>query len=348
MKLSKLEYILPNKNIAHSPTDPRDHAKLLLLNKMSGEIKHKHFYDLPQILTSNDVLVFNNTKVFPARLFAGKIEILLLRELENNTWTAMHRGKVTIGEILDFNNIHAKIISKKDYEITLQFVESRENILIFIQNYGKMPLPPYIKSPLSEPEIRNEYQTVYALKNGSVASPTAGLHFTKQLIQSIKDSSVQIEYVTLHVGAGTFLPIKEQDLTKHLMHSEYFEIDDQTIERLNTAKKEKKRIIAVGTTTTRVLESITTRKGLLSLHERSGNTNIFIYPPYKFKFIDSLITNFHLPHSTLLALVSAFVSEPNTQFPFRSFKESIIGHAYQEAIERNYRFYSFGDGMLIG
>lgn len=354
MKLSDLEYNLAKELIANTPIIPRDHAKLLVLNKKNGKIEHRHFFDLVNILTSNDVLVFNETKVFPARLFAEKIEILLLREEANNMWTAMHRGKVKVSETLKFEGISAKVISKKDYEITIKFLSSRNEVLEFIEKMGNTPIPPYISSKLDEKALRQEYQTVYAKNNGSVAAPTAGLHFTKELIESLKRCGVQIEYLTLHVGAGTFLPIKENDITKHNMHSEYFVLDNETAKRLNEAKNMGKRIISVGTTTTRVLETcadaktsqLTATSGSTDLII-SGETNLFIYPPYKFKFVDSLITNFHLPHSTLLALVSAFVTKPNTKESFVNFTESLIGQAYSEAINSNYRFYSFGDGMII-
>jgi len=348
MNIKQLEYTLPEQCIAHAPTEPRDHAKLVLLNKRTGEIEHKHFYDLPTILTSQDVLVFNNTKVFPARLYAGKIEILLLREVKQNIWTAMHRGKLRVGDTLDFSEIHAKVTDKKEYEITLQFIEPKEIVLAYIEEKGQIPLPPYIHTSLSETEARDKYQTVYAKDTGSVAAPTAGLHFTKELIQSIKDSGIQIEQVTLHVGAGTFLPIKAENLEKHHMHSEYYSLEASTVKRLNEAKKNNKRIVAVGTTTTRVLESIALSDGTLSEKMLSGSTDIFIYPSYKFKFVDSLITNFHLPHSTLLALVSAFVSKPNTENDFTNFSESIVGNAYINAQNNEYKFYSFGDGMMIG
>ncbi len=348
MNLNQLEYILPQTCIAHEPTEPRNHAKLLSLNKNTGEISHKHFYDLPNILTPNDVLVFNNTKVFPARIFAGKTEILLLNELKNNIWTAMHRGKVKLEQILDFGHIHGKILNKKDYEIEIEFLEPREIVLAFLESDGQMPLPPYIHSNLTEHEVRQKYQTVYAKTNGSVAAPTAGLHFTNNLIQKLTEVGVQVEYVTLHVGAGTFLPIKHTNIEEHHMHSEYYSVEPETLARLNMTKSEGKRIISVGTTTTRVLETLANESGVLSANKLRGSTDIFIFPPYKFKFVDSLITNFHLPHSTLLALVSALVSSPNTQNKFSNFEDCIVGKAYAEAIKNNYKFYSFGDGMMIG
>lgn len=347
MNLNQLEYSLPEERIAHSPTEPRDNAKLLQLNKDTGQILHSHFFDLDTILSTNDVLVFNNTKVFPARLFAGKIEILLLQEKHPNIWTALHRGKVKIGQILNFGKIQATVIKKEEYEITIQFIEPREVVLSYIESDGKMPLPPYIHPSMTETDIRDKYQTVYATENGSVAAPTAGLHFTHELIQKLKVNGVQIEYVTLHVGAGTFLPIKHDEIEKHPMHSEYFSVEPETIARLNEAKLAGKRIISVGTTTTRVLETLSNENGVLRSTHLTSETDIFIFPPYKFKFVDSLITNFHLPHSTLLALVLAFVSTPNTGNTFTNFKESVIGKAYDEAIQNKYSFYSFGDGMII-
>ena len=216
-----------------------------------------------------------------------------------------------------------------------------------LQKSGHTPIPPYIKSSEKELNLRKEYQTVYADSLGSVAAPTAGFHFTKSLLHKLKVKGVQIEYVTLHVGLGTFAPVKTKNLEDHPMHSEYFEVEKDVAERLNTAKKIGKRIISVGTTSTRTLESISNKAGKLEIKKLTGSTNIFIYPGYKFKFVDALITNFHLPESTLLALVSAFVSSPNTDKKFRSFKTSLIGKAYVEAIKEKYRFYSFGDSSLI-
>lgn len=348
MKRSQLEYILPSENIANEPSEPRDQAKLLLLNRDTGQCKHTHFTDLPNILTRNDVLVLNETKVFPARLFSGKIEILLLQEMSDHSWRAMHRGKVRVGQPLQFGSIEAHVVKKQDYEITVDFHAEREDILEYIETHGQTPLPPYIKSSEDEQSLRRAYQTVFAKHTGSVAAPTAGLHFTRSLLERLQESGVYVEYVTLHVGAGTFLPIKEDDITKHSMHSEYFSIQPETLARLNEYKLSGKRIVSVGTTTTRVLETITTEHNLLNSNMLSGETKIYMYPPYQFRFVDALITNFHLPHSTLLALVSAFVSKPNTQHEFVSFLESVAGKAYLEAIENNYRFYSFGDGMMIG
>lgn len=352
MKLSQLNYELPEKLIANSPTFPRDHAKLLVLDKDTGEISHKHFYDLPSLLTPNDVLVFNQTKVFPARLFGeketgGKIEILLFNEIPTKgktVWRAMHRGKLREGQKVKFEDCNATVLKLLGSEIEIEFIVN--DFWEWLYAYGKTPIPPYIQSKDSEKELREEYQTVYAKDKGSVAAPTAGLHFTNKLIQELKDKGIRIEYVTLHVGAGTFLPIKETDITKHKMHSEYFLLDDDVAKRLNVAKKQGKRIISVGTTTTRVLET-RAKSSKNKLIPGRGQTDIYIYPPYKFNFVDSLITNFHLPHSTLLALVSALVSDPNTKEVFSSFEKSTIGKAYMKAIKNNYKFYSFGDGMII-
>lgn len=349
MKLSQLTYTLPESAIAHSPSTPRDHAKLLLLNKETNTIIHSHFYTLSEILTDNDVLVFNNTKVFPARLLGkketgGEVEILLLNQKTKNTWEAMHRGKVVRGMVLAFTELMGTVISKDGQLIIIEFDKEGKDFLKNIDLYGQVPLPPYIESFQNEAEKRESYQTVFAEHSGSVAAPTAGLHFTKELIQKLQKNGVEVEYVTLQVGLGTFLPIKNDNLTEHPMHSELATLDQKTADRLNTYKKIGKRIIAVGTTTTRVLESCMDAGTLVPQNKL---TNIFIYPPYKFKFIDALITNFHLPESTLLALVSALVSNPNTTNSFSSFEESIIGKAYTEALQEGYKFYSFGDGMLI-
>jgi S-adenosylmethionine:tRNA ribosyltransferase-isomerase len=354
MKLDQLRYSLPKELIAQEPAELRDHSRLMVINRVDETIEDKHFYDLPSLLTPNEVLVFNQTKVFPARLQAkkatgGNIEILLLERTNSaeNEWFALRRGKISFGQTLAFGDIDAKVTQVKENVIKLLFSCRENELFSYMKTHGQTPLPPYIKSTNTEEKIRKDYQTIYAKTAGSVAAPTAGLHFTKELISKLKDKNIQIEYVTLHVGLGTFLPIKENDLTKHKMHSEHYSIDLSTIKRLNLAKSQGKKIISVGTTTTRVLESISSNKGLLSQNKLHGETSIFIYPPYKFKFIDGLITNFHLPGSTLLALVSALVSFPNTNTKFSDFKSSLMGKAYQKAIEEKYRFFSFGDGSLI-
>lgn len=352
MKLSELGYNLPQNLIANSPAEPRDHSKLLIIYRQNKSLQHKVFYEIESLLSSNDVLVFNKTKVFPARLFGtketgGKVELLLLEKLKDH-WKAIYKGKLTVGSRLNFpDNSHANIVDIKDGIATLEFSIKEENFQKFVQKYGVTPLPPYIHSNEEEKDLRKKYQTVYARTEGSVAAPTAGFHFTESLLDRLKEKGAQMEFITLHVGLGTFAPIKENDITKHPMHSEWFELEVSTARRLNEAKKKGKRIIAVGTTTTRVLETCALdNQQLIANHER-GSTNLFIYPPYKFKFVDAMITNFHLPKSTLLALVSAFVTYPNTKEKFKDFESSLVGHAYVEAIEKAYRFYSFGDAMLI-
>lgn len=354
MKTSLFDYKLPENLIANAPISPRDHSKLMVINRINKTLVHKHFYDLADIFTGNDVLVFNQTKVFPARLIGqkptgGKIEILLTKQLSSNTWQAIFKGSLKSSSDILFPNAQAKILEVKDNEVKLHF--DVNDFWEWLYAYGQTPLPPYIKNKSSENKIRIQYQTVYAKNQGSIAAPTAGFHFTNKLLDKLKNKGTQLEYVTLHVGLGTFLPVKTDEIEKHKMHSEYFSLEQNTATRLNNAKKQGKRIISVGTTTTRVLESCATTKG--KLEAKTGKTNIFIYPPYKFRFVDSLITNFHLPHSTLLALVSALVSYPNLPdgrlvLPkFVSFKKSLMGKAYKEAIREKYRFYSFGDSSII-
>ena len=295
-------------------------------------------------------MVLNNTKVFPAKLIGkkltgGKIEILLLEKTALNTWKAIHKGKLAFGDTLVFGDIKASITSKEQNLISIKFSCREKDLFSYMKIHGFTPLPPYIKPDLTEKKFRLLYQTVYALTAGSAAAPTAGFHFTKKLLAVLKKKGVQIEYITLHVGLGTFAPIKEMDITKHQIHSEYFELSPAVAKRLNKAKKEGKKIIAVGTTATRVLETCVNKDG--NQKPQKGYTQIFIYPPYHFKFVDHLITNFHLPKSTLLALVSAFVSFPNTKDHFTDFYQSLIGKAYNIAKKEKYRFYSFGDASLI-
>lgn len=345
MKVSQFTYSLPKSSIAQSPADPRDSSKLLLLKKYTGSIDHKTFRDLTDLLTPNDVLVFNNTKVFPARLFGkktsgGKVELLLLENISDFEWTAIGKNMPSIGEKIKFANFSAEVINKDEVS-KVKFSLLKDDLLTELKKVGRTPIPPYIHTNSTEDKLRNEYQTVYAKNTGSVAAPTAGLHFTPMLIDEIKDKGVQIEEITLHVGIGTFLPIKSNDVKQHKMHAEVYEISKDTADRLKKAQKKGKRIIAVGTTTTRALESFA-QTGKLT-----GTTNLFIYPAYKFKYVDAMITNFHLPKSTLLAMISAFVSYPNASTKFASFKESVVGKAYKEAIKNGYRFYSFGDAMFI-
>jgi S-adenosylmethionine:tRNA ribosyltransferase-isomerase len=350
MDISKFDYLLPKRLIAQKPANPRDSSRLLVIDRNSKTIAHHIFKDLPKLIDKNTVLVFNDTKVFPARIYGkkitgGKVEVLLLEITAKNTWKAIYRGRVSFGEVLEFGTIKGSITRKEGNLINIKFSCRENDLFSYMKTHGFTPLPPYIKPSLTENKVRKLYQTVYANTAGSAAAPTAGFHFTKSLLTTLRKMRVQMEYATLHVGLGTFAPIKERDIKKHKIHSEYFELTKETVERLNDAKRAGKRIIAVGTTTTRILESSIDKDGFLTPQKR--HTNIYIYPPYKFRFVDSLITNFHLPKSTLLCLVSAFVSTPNTKDKFKDFKTSLIGKAYKEAIKKKYRFYSFGDASLI-
>lgn len=335
---SDYDYDLPQELIAQTPLANRSASRLMVLNREKKTIEHKCFSDILDYLTDNDVLVLNDTKVIPARLYGHKedtnalIEILLLKDLGDNVWETLAKPqrKVKLDTIISFGDgrLKAKCIAKEDMGIC-RFKLIYDGILVeILDSLGEMPLPPYIHQKLDD---KDRYQTVYAKNPGSAAAPTAGLHFTNDLIEKIKNKGVEIIYVTLHVGLGTFRPVDEDDLTNHKMHSEYYEISKYSAERLNLAKKNGKRIIAVGTTTTRTLESAYDN----GFKECCANTSIFIYPGYKFKAIDAQITNFHLPKSTLIMLVSAFAG-----------REFIL-NAYNEAVKEKYRFFSFGDAMFI-
>ena len=339
MKTDDFDYYLPEELIAQTPLKERDHSKLLILDKNTGEITHERFDNIINYLTDNDVLVINNTKVIPARLIGVKeetnavIEVLMLKEIDSNIWECLCKPakRVKIGTIINFNDLLKLECIYEGEDGIRHFKFIYEGILMeILDKLGEMPLPPYIHEKL---EDKNRYQTVYAKKDGSAAAPTAGLHFTKDLMDKIKEKGIQIKEITLHVRLGTFRPVSVDDVTKHKMHSEYYEMDKETAEFLNNAKKEGKRIIAVGTTTTRTLETIINLYG--EFKECSGWTDIFIYPGYEFKAIDSLITNFHLPKSTLVMLVSAFAGKDN------------IMNAYKDAVDNKYRFFSFGDSMFI-
>lgn len=348
MDISLFNYTLPEASIAHTPVTPRDHAKLLLLDRDTGEIQDKHVYDFPSLLTNNDFVVFNETKVFPARIYGtretgGKVEVLLLKEIAEHVWEVLGRNIPLAGASIDFGFVKARVLKKDRTHILLQVPLARHELFASLSEYGEMPLPPYIHTNLSREDINHKYQTTYAKIEGSVAAPTAGLHMTQELLEKIKASGAEIGYLTLHVGAGTFLPVKTKTLEEHIMHYEYFSISEEVACRLKEAKEKGKRIVSIGTTTTRVLETLAQE----SWKRLSGDTNIFIYPGYEFKFVDALFTNFHLPHSTLIALVSAFVSKPNTSHPFTDFEHSTIGLAYKHAISNGYRFYSFGDASFI-
>lgn len=340
MKVSDFNYELPEKLIAQHPYDKRDEARLMVLDRNNRTIEHKVFKDIIDYLNPGDCLVINNTKVIPARLLGqkdtgAKIEFLLLKRIEGDTWEAMVRPgsklkpgtKVTFGggilkaEILD-------ILDGGNRKVVFEYDGIFNEVL---DKVGLMPLPPYITEATKEDQ--KKYQTVYAKYDGSAAAPTAGLHFTKELLQKIKEKGVEIANVTLHVGIGTFRPVKVENVEEHEMHSEHFYIKKEDVDKINNCKKEGKRVIAVGTTSCRVLESVSNKDGMMREYE--GDTNIFIYPGYRFKCVDCLITNFHLPESTLIMLVSSLAGK------------DFILEAYKEAVEKEYKFFSFGDAMFI-
>ena len=340
MSTEDFDYYLPEELIAQTPLKTRSDSRLLVMDRDTGALEHRHFKDITNYLTAGDVLVINDTKVIPARLIGEKeetkavIELLLLKELGNDEWECLSRPAKRLHEktVISFGNgkLKATVIEKKEEGIVRVKFTYKGIFLEILDLLGEMPLPPYIHEKL---EDKNRYQTVYAKNVGSAAAPTAGLHFTNELLEELKNKGVIITSVTLHVGLGTFRPVEVSDVTKHHMHSEFYEMSEETADILNKAKKEHRRIIAVGTTSTRTLETI------MHLYHTfkacHGNTDIFIYPGYEFKAIDCLITNFHLPKSTLVMLVSAFSS-----------KEKIL-HAYEVAVQEKYRFFSFGDAMFI-
>lgn len=339
MKKSDFYFDLPEELIAQTPLEQRDASRLLVLDRQTGETEHKHFYDLPDYLEPGDCLVLNDSRVLPARLMGnrltgGAVEVLLLRDLGEGKWECLTRPgrKTQPGVELTFGEgkLTATVTDAlPDGNKVVQF--HYDGIFLeILEELGRMPLPPYIKAELKDQE---RYQTVYSRALGSAAAPTAGLHFTPELLQKIADKGVRICYVTLHVGLGTFRPVKEDEITDHIMHSEYCEIPTETAAIIKETKAAGKRVIAVGTTSCRTLESFTTPDGVTEA--KGGWTDIFIYPGYTFKCIDALVTNFHLPESTLIMLVSAFAGREN------------VLNAYQEAVENRYRFFSFGDSMFL-
>lgn len=339
MNINDYNYELPENFIAQTPLQNRSESKLMVMNKNTGDIEHTKFYNIKNYLKKGDVLVLNNTKVLPARLFGKKsdtganIEILLLKNIEKDSWECLARPqkRLHIGTEIIFNEeLKAKVIEKKEEGIVIVEFIYEGIFLEIIERIGLMPLPPYIHENLKE---QNRYQTVYAKHLGSAAAPTAGLHFTKELLEELKDMGVIICYVTLHVGLGTFRPVEVENILEHHMHAEYYEMTKEVADILNKAKQDDRKIYAIGTTSTRVLETVMNKNN--KFMECNGNTDIFIYPSYKFLAIDGLITNFHLPKSTLLMLVSALS------------KREYILNAYEKAKENNYRFFSFGDAMFI-
>ncbi|MCF0147702.1 MAG: tRNA preQ1(34) S-adenosylmethionine ribosyltransferase-isomerase QueA [Clostridium sp.] len=340
MKVSDFDFDLPEELIAQHPLEKRDASRLMVLDKNTGNIEHRSFHDVIEYLHEGDTLVLNNTRVMPARLIGekeetgGKIEFLLLKRLEGDKWECLAKpGKrAKIGQSFVFGNGKLKckvvdIIEEGNRIIEFSYEGIFEQVL---DELGEMPLPPYITEKLDDKE---RYQTVYSKEKGSAAAPTAGLHFTNELLEEIKAKGINIAYLTLHVGLGTFRPVKVEDINEHIMHSEFYHLDKENADLINETKKRGNKIIAVGTTSTRTLETIGDENGFV--REQSGWTDIFLYPGYKYKVIDELITNFHLPESTLIMLVSALAGKEN------------VMNAYNTAVKERYRFFSFGDSMLI-
>ncbi|MEA4921351.1 MAG: tRNA preQ1(34) S-adenosylmethionine ribosyltransferase-isomerase QueA [Clostridiaceae bacterium] len=340
MKTSDFYYDLPKELIAQTPITERDHSRLMVVNRRNGELCHEHFYDITKHLKKGDCLVINDTRVLPARLYGIKegggahVEVLLLKRLESDDWECivypgrrLKKGvKVTFGDGILTGEIKEVL---PDGNRIVHF--TYDGIFLeLLEKIGTMPLPPYITERLQDNE---RYQTVYSRENGSAAAPTAGLHFTKELLETIEGLGVEVVHITLHVGLGTFRPVKEENIQDHLMHSESYHVTEEAAQRINEARAKGGRIIAVGTTSCRTLETVGDENGLV--HSGSGSTDIYIYPGYRFKVLDGLITNFHLPESTLIMLVSAFSTR------------DIILNAYKTAVEEKYRFFSFGDAMLL-
>lgn len=341
MKTEDFDYYLPEELIAQTPLEKRDSSRLLVLDRKTGEVEHKHFSDIIDYLEEGDTLVLNDTKVLPARLIGVKeeteavIEVLLLKNLENDTWECLTKParRIKVGTIVSFGNGELKMECTKVFDEGIRHFKMIYDGIFYeiLDKLGTMPLPPYIHEKLDD---QSRYQTVYAKELGSAAAPTAGLHFTNELLKKIEQKKINICYVTLHVGLGTFRPVSVDNIKDHEMHSEYYTMSKSVADKLNETKKNGKRIIAVGTTSTRTLETIATNNNGKFI-ECSGWTKIFIYPGYEFKAINCLITNFHLPKSTLVMLVSALAGREN------------ILNAYNIAVKEKYRFFSFGDAMFI-
>ena len=339
MNISEYDYELPESRIAQTPLLKRDESKLMLVNRKTGEISHERFFNIINYLNKDDVLVLNNTKVLPARLIGSKeetnavIELLLLKDMGNDLWECLAKPvkRLHIDTVVKFSDKLSAVVKEIKEEGIVVVKLVYEGILLeILSELGSMPLPPYIHEKLAD---KDRYQTVYAKELGSAAAPTAGFHFTKELLKKIEEKGIKIVYVTLHVGIGTFRPVMEEKIEDHKMHSEYYVMSKESADILNDAKNNSRRLIAVGTTSTRVLETVMTKYG--EFKECHGDTNIFIYPGYEWKAIDGLITNFHLPKSTLLMLVSSCSSK------------DIIMNAYKEALNNDYRFFSFGDAMFL-
>lgn len=339
MKTSDFFYNLPEELIAQTPVEPRNSSRLMILSRDSGAVEHRHFYDLPEFLRPGDCLVLNDTRVLPARMYGVRedtgavVEFVLLRQHGNMLWECLAGPgkKAKEGYKFKFSDKLSAVVTEvmPDGNRMIEF-RCDGDFFTVLDEVGQMPLPPYIKEKLKDKE---RYQTVYSKEAGSAAAPTAGLHFTKEMLESIKKSGVNIAYVTLHVGLGTFRPVKVEDVTKHKMHTEHFYIPEEAADIINETKKNGGRVICVGTTSCRTVESCAARYG--EIRSCSGDTDIFIYPGFEFKCMDGLVTNFHLPESTLIMLVSAFAGYDN------------VMNAYNTAVKEKYRFFSFGDAMLI-
>ena len=333
MKTSDFDYELPPELIAQTPIEPRDHSRLLVVNRADESIVHRHFYDLPDLLREGDVLVFNDSRVLPARLFGhrvgydGKVEILLLRRIEPSIWEVLVKPsrRIDVGARIELDGLQCEVLDRKEGAIRIVRFSDEEAL----EKAGKVPLPPYIRRHLDDPE---RYQTVYARVKGSAAAPTAGLHFTTELLHRLEDKGVQFAFTTLHVGLDTFVPVRVDDPKKHHIHKEYCQLSPQVAQQLSAAKSQGHRIIAVGTTSVRVLEQASLDG---TIRPFDGWADMFILPGHKFNTVDAMITNFHLPRTTLVMMVSAFAGR------------ELISKVYEEAIKERYRFYSFGDAMMI-
>lgn len=340
MKTSDFYYNLPEELIAQTPIEPRDNSRMLVMDRKTGNLAHKHFYDIIDFLNEGDCLILNDSRVLPARIYGVKeetganVEFLLLKHIESKRWEALAKPgkKAKTGTKFIFGNglMTCTVTDVTDDGNRIIDFECSENFYEALDKLGQMPLPPYIHEKLKDKE---RYQTVYSRELGSAAAPTAGLHFTKELLEKVKAKGIKIGFVTLHVGLGTFRPVKVDDVTKHHMHSEHYELPQETADLINETKKNGGRVISVGTTSCRTLESVAKKEGCIKASE--GWTDIFIYPGFEFKVLDGLITNFHLPESTLIMLVSAFAGYDN------------VMNAYKTAVKERYRFFSFGDAMLI-
>ncbi|MBO8166101.1 MAG: tRNA preQ1(34) S-adenosylmethionine ribosyltransferase-isomerase QueA [Kosmotoga sp.] len=337
MRTADFDFELPEKLIAQEPVLPRDQCRLLVVRRDSNQFEHRKFYEIKEFLSESDLLVLNDSRVIPARLYGrkstgAKVEVLLIERIQNGTWKAIVKpgSKIKKGSTLVFDELSCKVVEHlPDSTRVLEFNEPGAEETI--KKIGKMPIPPYIKKYPKNPEL---YQTVYAKAEGSVAAPTAGLHFTKELLSELQASGVNITYITLHVGLGTFRPVKVDKIENHKMHSEFYTISEKSVKKISETRQKGGKVIAVGTTVVRTLEAVAAENAG-NLIAKSGYTDIFIYPPFKFNVVDGIITNFHLPRSTLLMLVSAFAG-----------REKIL-NAYREAVKERYRFFSFGDACMI-